>query len=956
MWDVYTIGGIELLPDIFNGIAALLGGGLLSSAVKISALVGLIWMVFRVAFGTGWDEGLKWFAVMNVIFQGLLLPTVTVRIVDRLVPSNPGVAVAGVPLGLGVFASMTSQLGDKLTQEFETVFSLPDDMRFQKNGMMFGNGLIAAMRQVQIPSAEFAGNIREFMNQCVFYDIMLGHIPLDEMKRADNLWTFLTSTYPPSPARSFKLSQGGVESIVTCQDGATTLNGMWNGQIDEGITLFGRQIFPGKTDMEARALLLSTLPIAHEYLIGASRTAAQALQQSMMINATNAALEDFVAQSANSAALSAYAAARADAATESAYRTIARQAEQWVPLLRVVLEILFYGIFPLVIVISILPAVGPKVIFNYLMAFMWLQSWPPLYAILHRAMMGHAAGRLTPLGGISDGDPAITMVTQAGIGAVTDDVAVLAGYLTMSVPFIAMAVVRGATAVMGLATSALAVGQRAASQAADEATTGNLSAGNTSFDNHSFNTLQGRRIHSAPSFQTHGLSQSRADGATEAWADSGRYMLNAQMSNFGTDIGLSREISSSMRRAAGESMRVAEQQSVAATQAQAAAVESATGFGLSIAQRAGSGRSLERELGSAEGQALSAGLSKAEELSKQHGISVAEANDIIKRAAGQAQAGISGGFSIGIAKADGGISGIASISNDGTLSHGQRRAMEDAKKFVASEEGRRFVETSQRLAERDNITFADDNAKSLQESYRASLSESQQLAQSAAVSREQARSLEVQAAEAENSSASTRGSYNDAFLDYLRTKYGAEGERIATDMSVAGMARKEEEAREFADQYVRSRMDGHFEPRNVSLSSDTRLRSERGRLEADFDGRGATLRAGAGVAGLAAVGVGTARSMYENQALESRGGDLGVGAHRSNVEQQLQEQRERLDSTRADLERAQSDAQSNHQQNGEHIFDKAGSMLSGAKSMLNRARGEGDDMPTPNVGSATKQK
>lgn len=953
MWDVYTIGGIELLPDIFNGIAALLGGGLLSSAVKISALVGLIWMVFRVAFGTGWDEGLKWFAVMNVIFQGLLLPTVTVRIVDRLVPSNPGVAVAGVPLGLGVFASMTSQLGDKLTQEFETVFSLPDDMRFQKNGMMFGNGLIAAMRQVQIPSAEFAGNIREFMNQCVFYDIMLGHIPLDEMKRADNLWTFLTSTYPPSPARSFKLSQGGVESIVTCQDGATTLNGMWNGQIDEGITLFGRQIFPGKTDMEARALLLSTLPIAHEYLIGASRTAAQALQQSMMINATNAALEDFVAQSANSAALSAYAAARADAATESAYRTIARQAEQWVPLLRVVLEILFYGIFPLVIVISILPAVGPKVIFNYLMAFMWLQSWPPLYAILHRAMMGHAAGRLTPLGGISDGDPAITMVTQAGIGAVTDDVAVLAGYLTMSVPFIAMAVVRGATAVMGLATSALAVGQRAASQAADEATTGNLSAGNTSFDNHSFNTLQGRRIHSAPSFQTHGLSQSRADGATEAWSDSGRYMLNAQMSNFGTDIGLSREISSSMRRAAGESMRVAEQQSVAATQAQAAAVESATGFGLSLAQRAGSGRSLERELGSAEGQALSAGLSKAEELAKSHGISRDQADNFIRRASAEIYAGGSAGFPKNpFINAEGGARGSATWQNDGQLTDSKRRAMDEARRFVQSEEGRRFVETSQRLAERDNITFADDNAKSLQESYRASLSESQQLSQSAAVSREQARSLEIQAAEAENSSASTRGSYNDAFLDYLRSKYGAEGERIATDMSVAGMARKEEEAKQFADQYVRSRMDGHFEPRNASLSSDTRLRSERGRLEADFDGRGAAIRAGAAVGGLAAAGAGTARSMYENRALESPGGDLGVGAHRSNVEQQLQEQRDRLDSTRAELERAQSEAQSNFQQNSEHVMDKPANM---ARKMLNRITGD-EGMPAPNVGNATKQK
>jgi conjugal transfer mating pair stabilization protein TraG len=84
----------------------------------------------------------KWLFFL-AIFQALLLvPKVTVTIVDRT-GNEPPRAVANVPIGLGAFAHAMSKVGDWLTGAFETVFSLPDDVRFRKNGTLFGHRVLA---------------------------------------------------------------------------------------------------------------------------------------------------------------------------------------------------------------------------------------------------------------------------------------------------------------------------------------------------------------------------------------------------------------------------------------------------------------------------------------------------------------------------------------------------------------------------------------------------------------------------------------------------------------------------------------------------------------------------------------------------------------------------------------------------------------------------------------------
>ena len=201
-------------------------------------------------------------------------------------------------------------------------------------------------------------------------------------------------------------------------------------------TVFGRRIFPdARTDALARAELLAALPAAHDFLIGASRSAGEIMRQQMVLNAVHDAGEQWAAEAGNAAALRAYTEARAEAQTVSAYRAIGRQAETWVPLLRIVFECLYIGAFPMAVLLMLTPA-GGAIFRSYVTGLVWLQSWGPLYAVLHRISMGEAAERMQAAAAMPGGDIGISLVAQAGIRAVASDVAVMSGYLSMSVPFL----------------------------------------------------------------------------------------------------------------------------------------------------------------------------------------------------------------------------------------------------------------------------------------------------------------------------------------------------------------------------------------------------------------------------------------------------------------------------------------------------------------------------------------
>ena len=192
--------------------------------------------------------------------------------------------------------------GDGLTRLTEQAFTLPDDLRYQRHGLIFGARLAAATTRLEVTDGVFARNLRNYARQCVFHALLLGHISADDLRESTDLWSLVTAAGTPSagasPARMVEFATRQPASgtgatpidrtIVTCQDAAGRLGAQWTAETNRAGTVFGRRIFPdARTDALARAELLAALPAAHDFLIGASRGAGEIMRQQMVLNAVH---------------------------------------------------------------------------------------------------------------------------------------------------------------------------------------------------------------------------------------------------------------------------------------------------------------------------------------------------------------------------------------------------------------------------------------------------------------------------------------------------------------------------------------------------------------------------------------------------------------------------------------------------------------------------------------------
>ena len=510
MLEVFTIGGGEYLVNTFNAVAAWTGGGGYRSMLQVVFVMGLAYSLFVVAFSLDWRAWLNWFIQATAIYMMLLVPTVTVKITDRIDPGLAPATVANVPVGLAAMASFTSQFGDWMTRTAETVLVMPAALQMTDHGMIYGARLMEKAQTFQITDPVFRANLDEHFKQCVFYDVLLGLKDMETLTTADNLWASIGVNASPARAQKWLARSGGgtVDStIIPCNEAYQRLDGQWNAEIDQDLPIFAKTAFPKLIDTVAAQRMRDDLPQVAAAMHGTSGDAYSYLQQVSTIEAFLAARESFT-----DAGWDAYAAQRADAQARNTYTSIAQQAMTWVPLLGIVLSVVFYAMFPVIFPLFLFPRTGIPTLKGYATGFFYLASWGPLYVVLHMFVMNRAANAYAA---VSPSGP--TLLVIDGIQSVNGDIATIAGFLMMSVPFLAAGMAKGAMAVASHATSMLAPAQGAAEAAAIERTTGNYAYGNTSFQNLTSNTRQANKWDDRPSFAS-GFSSSsfmNADGGYE---------------------------------------------------------------------------------------------------------------------------------------------------------------------------------------------------------------------------------------------------------------------------------------------------------------------------------------------------------------------------------------------------------------------------------------------------------
>lgn len=616
--EVFTIGGGEYLIRVFNAVAAWAAADDYLGMIKVALIFGLIMSLLYAAFARQFMSMLQWFISSVLMYTMLIVPTQSVTVTDEINPDLAARTIDNVPLGLALIASVTSQFGNYLTNAAEVVFADPADLDYSTNGFIYGNRLYQAVHEFRVQDSEFAGNLDEFMQQCVFYDILLNRYTFDDLKTSGDIWQFFNDQ-GMSPARSVRQVNGGVPSIVTCAQAYTAMTPIWAAEVGRASQIYGVQIFPNLTPAAASAKLIASLPIANEYFLGAAKEADITMRQAMLSHAVNAASDNFVGSSGVTA-VDAYAQARAELQTEQTYVAISRQAQKWVPILRNVLEVLFYGLFLVLFPLFLLPNTGISLLKGYTVGFLFLQAWGPIYVILHMMLMYQAAEGIFGAAHVGPAAQDYALATIAGIKAVNSDISVMAGYMLMSVPFIAGSLAYGARGIANQSAAFLSPSQRAAEEAAREASTGNIAVGNAQLGNATLSTVTANKLDTRPVSVTGAAqwTQHFAGGGSRTTFQSGHstYDGGGTVSNFGA-FGTS--LSQSLSAYAGQKSSELRSQSHSRLRQSDKAYSEAASHFMDLSKGFSSQRSASSGSGTSSSQAFEDLQSEIDQFSKRYG-------------------------------------------------------------------------------------------------------------------------------------------------------------------------------------------------------------------------------------------------------------------------------------------------------------------------------------------------
>lgn len=656
-WDVITHGGGEGLVYVFNAVAAFFNGSSPNSAGSLAATLVFVSGAFGTAIATYTmvmkqeiKMSFNWLFMSFLLINCIMLPKVNVLIIDRI--TGLRAPVANVPFLLGAFAGIASQLGDAVTKQMDDIFSGPisslgnpsqglDVMTYRRHGVAMASQLVAKASRFTITDPDMAANIREFVQQCMVYDIAKGKYSIQELLASDDVWCLLKET--ASQARGFPyrtVTNGAVQNqILTCMEGAEKIESQWAEAYKHAKKIYGARFFPHSND--AAKTLAANLEISYEYLTQLSLQASDILRQNMMINAIEDGLLSYNQMTDASAAITGYAVTRAQEQQKTAYALEGKMASLALSVLKIVIEVVFYGIFPIIVVIAILPG-GAGVLKKYIIALFWIQSWGPLYSILN--MLVNTFGKMKSVGAITAYTGAsLSAATLPGLAEANEWVAAVAGYAMMSVPFLSYGLIHyGAGALSQLATHFGSVTQSAASHAAEEATTGNYNMGNTNFDNHNRHNVSGFKHDTNSLVATGRSSVQMGDGSMVSSVTDGGAIFDrtGAISRVGGNMNFSQSISGSFSEMAEKSEQAgfteaqSAQENITSAAQQMHDYKHSRGHGLTSDNTFSKGTSV------MEQSAFSKYTDKVENFASENKISFEQANAVLATVSASLKSGI----------------------------------------------------------------------------------------------------------------------------------------------------------------------------------------------------------------------------------------------------------------------------------------------------------------------------
>jgi len=751
-YDIHTFGNGEILKGVFDAIAMCLNGhdGTLFEPLKrLGLILGTFWAAIYAIYGNQMKAFTHWIIPMTIIMNLLFVPSTSLWIHDPVTKYHQ--KVDHVPYGLAAFAGYVSKIGFHLTEQIEKVFSMPDDLRYQKSGSLFASNIIQQAKTFHITNDTLAENMKSFVGQCVMYDAMLGKkYTLHDLRHTDDIWDLVSSR--ASPVRSFIWRDPNPEGkgreapvILTCEEGVKRFNRLWEVELGSALSIYGKKIFGKNSLINAKAELGKYLPLSYKALGDMSKSASEILKQNMMIYALVDASE---ATSQNLGNAPNFATRRAYLQQRSTYETLGAMAGDTLPTMKAVLEAIAYACFLFVIPLALLPF-GWRFLLSWGQILLWLQMWAPLYAILNFVMT--MAARSKTLSGLSiSNDAGVTIASSVGIANMNADIAAMAGYLAMSIPFLCIALVKGVGSFVHLASHLGNVGQGAASTAAGEVTSGNfnygnISEGNSQISNSSMLSQSVAASYKSGAFQ---FSDGRMDMAS---MPDGSQVMNIGNSNLPISINAAESLSAQQSEMATRAYQQGLNLSESSSQNLSSASRSAVQLSQALGRMESAGDSSSLGISTEQSQSIHKGANLVSDFAHQNNVSTDKAASIL----GEASAGL------GLGK------NSLSISGKGSLSAQDQELYQKAQKFAEDHNFQQAMREASQASKQLSHNLSDESSRRLAEDVSGSYEKGISQRNEASKSFSQSDSYSTQASLTRANSATINRNASQEFVDWM---------------------------------------------------------------------------------------------------------------------------------------------------------------------------------------------
>lgn len=823
---IYTITGGEWFRDSLNAVAAFTqsdtGHSLMHIATVLSVVTcAIAWIRTHDIFTL-----LKWVTVFTAVTI-LIGVTRPVQIIDATSPHEV-YQVDNVPLGLVLPASVITSVGHGLVAGYELFMHQPDALAYSQTGMLFGATLVGSSTDYQSTSAEQTDLFADYVQNCVVGDMLLNKkYSMNDLMNSEDPYTLIFSK--PSPLRGMFNETG---DFMTCQESAVTLQKMMSADVSTGGTTWTHYVRRYLGNKPERAALYSQLMgDSYQYFYGAGKSASEIMRHNVTLNALRHGFAGYAARNGDTASLVNLSAESSFAKMRMSQATSASIATRTLPIMQTVLTGVLIGLFPLMIAMAMISTLSFEVIKGYVFTLAYLQSWPVLFAILNNGMN-------VMLKSDTSGIP-VTLSNLSERQQMFSDIGTTAGWLALSIPFLAFYLVKGLGNGVSQAGSYLGSAmQSSASQSSSQTVDGNWSFNNMQTDN-----VQGNKWDTNSSHATGQITNQTGTGALITQTGDGGTVYNTTgaMSKLPMEVNFGKAESSAAQRSARESLaesqshlsgynhsvnsafnqvkQFASQSGNSSTMTQGADTSQARQITEGSSIMASQAKSYAERNHISENQAFSELHEQAERLQKGYGIGGSIGFDSSRQVAGKMA-----GFATGVAVKGDLHGSIDKTKTDGDSHNTQKSSSSatDKSEDKTNQEVLNFKKgmdmvTSARTSE--SGSHADNSSNSKLEQLSATLTEADSQYQQYTDSMTRSHEYSQIASQSETMSAQTQSNYAQEFVGYVQAQAPERADAILTNTASPEIrADREQLAEQFMKDKVHSRVEGNFEVNRASLS------------------------------------------------------------------------------------------------------------------------------------------